>query len=265
MLGLDYSSSDESSSESGVDEKVNSEVETKEHVDICNIDALTSETVVFCQDSSSPAEASPTPSLISVPESTSIRKAVLSVAYSAEDVNPNTIERCHQYLGLKNFDLTESIRSKKDFGNPHILDVVVEHFGITEVTYILYLVCSILTSVISTCFSSHCCGPRCYLFHYFWPQTGSNYPKALFDPSGYSDRDYEDGIRRFNAQVRAAAPPSSAPAMPRVVSSSALLPSAVCSLAAAAASAASESRQPRMITSAVTGRKRRSKFSDRAS
>ena len=63
----------------------------------------------------------------------------IEVFYSKEDVKKETMEKCREYLSLQGFDLTESIRSKKDFGNPHILDVVVEYFKIDEVSTLIIM------------------------------------------------------------------------------------------------------------------------------
>ena len=131
---------------------------------------------------------------------------------------------------------------------------------------------------------------------------GSNYPLDLFDPHGYRDCDYEDGIRRFNMQAHtraaaAAAPPPALPTMsasasatssamhlPRVVSANALptslsatgglckssshshssVPSSTASSCSALSTlvTTSSTSVSRTITSSVTGRKRKSKFSD---
>lgn len=66
----------------------------------------------------------------------------------SDGVSAETLARLGQYLEAQrqyNFDLTDSIQRKKDFGNPHILTKVVDFFHIDEL--------------------------------------GSNYPKELFDPS----------------------------------------------------------------------------------
>ena len=66
----------------------------------------------------------------------------------SDGVSAETLARLGQYLEAQrqyNFDLTDSIQRKKDFGNPHILTKVVNFFQIDEL--------------------------------------GSNYPKELFDPS----------------------------------------------------------------------------------
>lgn len=49
--------------------------------------------------------------------------------------NQQTVERIKHYLNLKSqgFNLTDSIRSKKDFGNPYILKKVIDHYHIEEV------------------------------------------------------------------------------------------------------------------------------------
>jgi hypothetical protein len=47
-----------------------------------------------------------------------------------------TISRIESYIQLrenKGFDLTTNIRSKKDFGNPQILQKVIDHFNIDQV------------------------------------------------------------------------------------------------------------------------------------
>ena len=58
----------------------------------------------------------------------------------------------------KSINLTEKIRQDKDFGNPGILQKIVDHFKIDEI--------------------------------------GSNFPKDLFDPHGYSEYDFEESVRR---------------------------------------------------------------------
>lgn len=70
-----------------------------------------------------------------------------------DNVSAETLTRVGQYLEAKsqyNFDLTQSIQSKKDFGNPQILTKVVEYFHIDEI--------------------------------------GSNYPPSLFDPHAIQAR-----------------------------------------------------------------------------
>ena len=80
-------------------------------------------------------------------------------------MNPNTIERIKDYIHKKNdegFDLTNSIRSKKIFGNPSILSSVVDHFSIFE--------------------------------------NGSEYPSDIWNPYQYNDDDYEEEIKeRYNS------------------------------------------------------------------
>jgi hypothetical protein len=71
------------------------------------------------------------------------------------------VEKIKHYMSLKEeqgFDLTDSIRSKKNFGNPYIFNIAVEHFKIDEI--------------------------------------GSNYPPELFDPHGYAESDFEPAIRK---------------------------------------------------------------------
>ena len=71
------------------------------------------------------------------------------------------MEKIKHYMELKEqqgFDLTDSIRSKKNFGNPYLFNIAVEHFKIDEV--------------------------------------GSNYPSELFDPHGYAEADCEPAIRK---------------------------------------------------------------------
>jgi hypothetical protein len=71
------------------------------------------------------------------------------------------VDKIRNYLELKaqdGFDLTNNIRSKKNFGNPYIFSIAVEHFKIDEV--------------------------------------GSNYPTELFDPHGYDESDYEAAVKR---------------------------------------------------------------------
>jgi hypothetical protein len=49
--------------------------------------------------------------------------------------NQQTVERMKHYLQLKSqgFNLTDSIRTKKDFGNPYILQKVIDYYHIDEV------------------------------------------------------------------------------------------------------------------------------------
>jgi hypothetical protein len=49
--------------------------------------------------------------------------------------NQQTVERMKHYLQLKSqgFNLTDSIRRKKDFGNPYILQKVIDYYHIDEV------------------------------------------------------------------------------------------------------------------------------------
>lgn len=73
-----------------------------------------------------------------------------------EGVKPETLVLLGQYLEAQReyaFDLTKSIQSKKDFGNPAILRKVVAYFQIDEL--------------------------------------GSNYPPHLFDPREIADRNKE--------------------------------------------------------------------------
>ena len=130
MLGLDYSSSDDSDNE---DSTGMNRDQIGNQSNIHEVKSITTKTPPW--NNGDPLEGSPVEMDISEnkfhhKEETS----VTTVFYSTELVNPATVERCKQYLSLHNFDLTESIRSKKDFGNPHILDVVVEHFKIDEVS-----------------------------------------------------------------------------------------------------------------------------------
>eukprot|EP01036_Dinobryon_divergens_P024415 gene24414-32863_t len=79
-------------------------------------------------------------------------------------VNQYLIDTINSQLEAKRkqgFDLTEKIRSNKDFHNPYILKKVVEFFAIDEI--------------------------------------GSNYPKEVFDPHSYAEEDFEESIRRRNS------------------------------------------------------------------
>jgi hypothetical protein len=134
MLGLDYSSSDDSEDDQQSPPAVD--------VDIDKNTATTASAAIIYSDrtdpsalaNSSPASPNLSDRAAELPiQPTSISNSTTTVSYSSAEVNPVTIQRYKQYLALPNFDLTESIRSKKDFGNPHILDVVVEHFKIDEV------------------------------------------------------------------------------------------------------------------------------------
>lgn len=80
------------------------------------------------------------------------------------------------YIALRRergFDLTDHIKSQKDFGNPQLLAKVIAHFGIDPLA--------------------------------------SNYPPHLFDPQGYSEEDYLDAIRQ-RAQAGSEPAPSAAAA-----------------------------------------------------
>lgn len=84
---------------------------------------------------------------------------------SEKQPDPEVLEKIHQYLEAKKlhgFDLAQNIKTHKDFGNPYILTKIVEHFQIDEI--------------------------------------GSNYPKELYNPHGYSTSDFEENIRRRNIQ-----------------------------------------------------------------
>jgi hypothetical protein len=51
--------------------------------------------------------------------------------------DPQAVAMVRQYSALKiksSFDLTESIRGNKEFGNPYILKKTIDYFGIDEVT-----------------------------------------------------------------------------------------------------------------------------------
>lgn len=72
-----------------------------------------------------------------------------------------TLETINRYLEAKSlheFDLSENIKSNKEFGNPYILTKVVKHYAIDEI--------------------------------------GSNYPKELYDPHKYTSEDFEENIRK---------------------------------------------------------------------
>jgi hypothetical protein len=88
-----------------------------------------------------------------------------------------------------NDDLTEKIRGKKDFGNPYILQKVVDYYKIDEI--------------------------------------GSNYPTHLLDPHGYPEEDFEEHVRRsmVAAAPAAALPPAAtAPPLPLPLPLAAPLP-----------------------------------------
>jgi hypothetical protein len=144
MLGLDYSSSDDSEDETVRTQKQDDKVVSASSCSTTTSPATKPETEDVSKDvtpssvvSDAAAETqicSPVDDSASTSQSPpQVEQKVTSVFYSDEEVNPDTIARCKQYQSLPNFDLTESIRSKKDFGNPQILDVVVEHFNIDEV------------------------------------------------------------------------------------------------------------------------------------
>ena len=67
----------------------------------------------------------------------SVGQAILGDQYSLDTkVNSETEETVKYYLRLKResgFDLTDNIRSNKNFGNPYIFSQVAEHFDIDEV------------------------------------------------------------------------------------------------------------------------------------
>lgn len=84
-----------------------------------------------------------------------------------EGGKPETLALLAQYLEAQKehgFDLTKSIQSKKDFGNPAILTKVVAYFEIDEL--------------------------------------GSNYPKHLFDPREVSDRNKQEPEERKRGEDR---------------------------------------------------------------
>lgn len=145
MLGLDYSSSDDSEDETVRTQKQDDKVVSASSCSTTTSPATKPETEDDVSKDVTPSSvvsdaAAETQICSPVDDSAStsqsppqVEQKVTSVFYSDEEVNPDTIARCKQYQSLPNFDLTESIRSKKDFGNPQILDVVVEHFNIDEV------------------------------------------------------------------------------------------------------------------------------------
>ena len=61
-----------------------------------------------------------------------------------------TMERIKHYCELKatsGFDFTENIRGKKEFGNPHILQKVVDYYHIDQVMtalFIILLLCNLM-------------------------------------------------------------------------------------------------------------------------
>lgn len=110
------------------------------------------------------------------------------------------VDKIRNYLELKaedGFDMTNNIRSKKNFGNPYIFSIAVEHFKIDEI--------------------------------------GSNYPQQLFDPHGYHESDYEAAIKKRYSG--AAAPeeirPGSVSNQERVVSTAAATSIATSTIVAA--------------------------------
>mmetsp|Transcript_22429 Transcript_22429/g.32712 ORF Transcript_22429/g.32712 Transcript_22429/m.32712 type:complete len:193 (+) Transcript_22429:42-620(+) len=88
-----------------------------------------------------------------------------SVSNDTVTCDPETVDKIRHYISLKeknNFSLTESIRSKKDFGNPYILQKVVDFYHID--------------------------------------QYGSNYPKEIWDPSAYKKFDFDNGSVQIASQ-----------------------------------------------------------------
>lgn len=54
---------------------------------------------------------------------------------ASHELDPITVERIKHYYDLKiktGFDLTENIRGKKEFGNPQILQKVIDHYHIYQ-------------------------------------------------------------------------------------------------------------------------------------
>jgi len=94
----------------------------------------------------SAAAAAPAPALAPPPitrEEDGCAEVVKEVGLEASSLPPvvnagvseEVLKRVGQYLDAQrqfSFDLTESIQSKKDFGNPEILTKVVDHFKIFE-------------------------------------------------------------------------------------------------------------------------------------
>ena len=90
-----------------------------------------------------------------------------------DGVSAETLTRVGQYLEAQshyNFDLTDSIKRKRDFGNPHILTKVCQFFEIDEL--------------------------------------GSNYPPSLFDPMTIKRKNEPDTVSPSCAVATASAPPA---------------------------------------------------------
>ena len=90
-----------------------------------------------------------------------------------DGVSAETLTRVGQYLEALshyNFDLTDSIKRKRDFGNPHILTKVCQFFEIDEL--------------------------------------GSNYPPSLFDPVAIKRKNEPDTESPSCAIATASAPPA---------------------------------------------------------
>ena len=137
MLGLDYSSSDEDSCAVNHDGEERRE-EVCSDVVRCKQDNATVPSSPALEQREEMEEEQASSPLNGLPVSKSKDRST-NVFYSAEKVNSETLAKCKQYLDIPNFDLTESIRNKKEFGNPHILDVVVDHFKIDEVSFLAHL------------------------------------------------------------------------------------------------------------------------------
>lgn len=138
---------------------ISSSPETEEEMQIVSI----SKTLMSYQ---TPA-ATESPSIPAVP----VKKLMDDIPpASAEPPDRETLETIHRYLEAKRlheFDLSDNIKSNKEFGNPSILTKVVKHYDIDEI--------------------------------------GSNYPAELFDPHKYTLDDFEESIRRrsvLQASVR---------------------------------------------------------------
>jgi hypothetical protein len=72
-------------------------------------------------------------------EASSITTVPISDSTSLTDFDPVTVERIKHYYELKvttGFDFTDNIRGKKDFGNPQILQKVIDHYHIYQVSRI---------------------------------------------------------------------------------------------------------------------------------
>ena len=139
-----YESGSESEGEDGVPGTVETALQTPLSLEKPTL--FEHEMIVDVSNEDTPLEKQLSPKGIKY---TNLDKLPLPV--SAE-VNGETVMKIKDYLDAKihdGYDLTQTIRSKKDFGNPYILTTIVDSLKIDEI--------------------------------------GSNYPTHIFDPHGYQE------------------------------------------------------------------------------